>query len=295
MSTRPPTPTTTGRSVYGLRVYGLDHVAELRGGEGPCAAEVTVEIRQTDAPPPPPVPVDERRSVRRLADGRHLALDRATGRATFFGDPLPADLLAHPYLGPVATTFSRWAGRETFHAGAFVLGGRAWAVLGGRTAGKSSLLAALAARGVPVLTDDILVVDGRVAYAGPRCVDLRQPVPQVTADLRAARGGTRWRVSLPPVATRVPIGGWILLRWGPAPALAPVGATRLLPHLAAHRSWRQLPSDPAVLLALATLPAWTLTRPRHWGPLAATCRLLHTTLGAESARRAPTAGARGTT
>ncbi|GAB3935843.1 hypothetical protein GCM10027614_11390 [Micromonospora vulcania] len=137
---------TGGRSVYGLWVYGLDEVAELSTAGGSRPGQPVVLVRQvTDQPPPPPVPLDNWRGTRVLADGRTLAVDRLRGTATFYGPPLTPDVLAHPYLAPVATTVNRWAGRETFHSGAFVLDGRAWAVLGPRTAGKSSLLAALAA------------------------------------------------------------------------------------------------------------------------------------------------------
>ncbi|AVT39503.1 nucleotidyltransferase family protein [Plantactinospora sp. BB1] len=270
--------TTPGRSAYGLRVHGLDEVAEL-GPARECRPDApAVRVGQAAGPPPGPLPLDGRRGVRVLADGRHLALDRDRGRATFYGPPLAADLLAHPYLGAVATVFNRWAGREAFHAGAFVLGGRAWALLGPRTAGKSSLLAALAAARVPVLTDDILVVDGTTGYAGPRCLDLRRPVPGLRLDCRPARRDSRSRVLLPPVPARVPLGGWLFLSWGEALGMTPLGAPELLARLACRRSWRNLPSDPATMLALATLPAWDLVRPPDWRLLDATCRLLTLTL-----------------
>ncbi|WP_229401324.1 hypothetical protein [Micromonospora okii] len=265
----------SGRFAYGLRVHGLDGVTELapaRPGDG--LPEVTVR-QVADGPPPTPAPLDHRYGARPLADGRrHLAVDRARRTATFHGPPLAADLLAHPYLAPVATAFNRWAGRETFHAGGFLGGGRAWALAGPRTAGKSSLLAALAARAVPVLADDVLAVDGADAFAGPRCVDLREPVPGAALALRPARDGTRTRVPLPPVPDRVPLGGWFFLRWGDALRLDPVPAADLLARLAAGRSWRELPTDPAALLTLAALPAWDLTRPRDWAGLDEVCRLL---------------------
>ena len=39
---------------------------------------------------------------------------------------------------------SRWLGREGFHGGGIVAGGGVWAVLGHKTAGKSTMLAYLA-------------------------------------------------------------------------------------------------------------------------------------------------------
>lgn len=276
-----------GRRVYGLRVHGLDGVTELPVARGHLPGEVPVRIRQSDAPPPPPTsppppaptPATQRQVVRVLADGRHLAMDRDRGEAVFFGEPLTPDLLAHPYLGPVATLFNRWAGREAFHGGAVVLDGRAWVLSGPRTAGKSTLLAALAADGVPVLTDDILVLDDHaVAYAGPRCLDLRQPLPDRPLAVRPVRNGSRWRIALPPLAPRIPLGGWFFLTWGTKLELAPLTAPELLARLAAGRSWRHLPSDPTALLALAILPAWSLTRPATWTTLTPTCRLIRSTI-----------------
>ncbi|MEU8332750.1 hypothetical protein [Micromonospora sp. NPDC048839] len=274
---------TPGRGVYGLRVHGLDGVTELPPADGATLGWATVRVGQLHLPPPPPVPLDDRRGTRILADGRTLAVDRLRGTATFYGPPLAPDVLAHPYLAPVATTVNRWAGRETFHSGAFVLAGRAWAVLGPRTAGKSSLLAALAARGLPILTDDILVVDGVDAFAGPRCVDLRQPVPGVGLPTRPVRAGDQLRVGLPPIAPRVRLGGWLFLRWGATVTLTRLSGAALLARLAGQRSFGQLPSDPAALLSLAVLPAWELTRPRDWAALDDTHRLLVDAVTATSA------------
>ncbi|MEH1101635.1 hypothetical protein [Micromonospora sp. CPCC 205561] len=268
----------TGRSVYGLCVHGLDGVAELPAARDTRPGHPAVLVRQVAGPPPPPAPLTGRRGVRVLADGRTLEVDRERGTATFHGPPLTPDVLAHPYLAPVATTFNRWAGRETFHSGAFVRAGRAWAVVGPRTAGKSSLLAALAARDVPVVADDILVLDGADVFAGPRCVDLRQPVPGATLPTRAVRSGERLRVGLPPIADRVPLGGWLFLGWGLSVALDRVPGPTLLSRLAALRSFGYLPSDPAALLTAAALPAWDLRRPRDWSALDDTFRLIEDTL-----------------
>jgi len=274
------------RYVYGLRMRGVDGVAELPSvPEADSGAPgTTVTVRQSDTTAPRPILLDGDRGVRVLADGRHLALDRHRGTATFFGPLLTVDLLAHPYLGPIATTFNRWAGREAFHGGAFVLAEKAWAVLGPRTAGKSSLLAALASHAVPIVADDILVVDASHAYAGPRCVDLRQPIPGTPLDARPVRGETRLRIALPPISTRMPIGGWLFLHWGDDLKMTPIGAPELLGRLAARRSWPHLPSDPATTLALATLPAWDLVRPRDWAVLGRTRRLLDSVLSAGGTR-----------
>ncbi|WP_341718068.1 hypothetical protein QQG74_30510 [Micromonospora sp. FIMYZ51] len=273
----------TDRYAYGLRVCGLDHVVELASA-GPPDGRPAVTIRSDPGgPPPQQVGPDERRCARMLADGRWMSVDRHRATATLHG-PAPApDLLAHPYLAAVATVVNRWSGRETFHSGAFVRGGRAWAVLGPRTAGKSSLLALLAADGVPVLADDVLVTDGRYAFAGPRCLDLREPVPGAALPMTPARYATRLRVTLPAVPDRLPLGGWFFLRWGDVPAADPVAATDLLGRLAALRTWPALPSDPAALLALAALPAWDLARPPGWAAYDETRRQLDLALATPTA------------
>ncbi|MGF7238831.1 MAG: hypothetical protein ACQSGP_28320 [Frankia sp.] len=254
---------------------GLGDVREVAAAEpGWGCGEVEVEVRQVDRPAPADGSLESGRGVVALGDGRCLALDRDRGTATFHGPGLTSDVLAHPYLGPAAIVFSRWHGREAFHGGAYVAGGQAWVLLGPRGAGKSSLLAALAARGGPVVTDDILVTDGSVAYAGPRCVDLRSVVPGTGSWTYPVRSGTRSRLRLPAVASRTPLGGWLFLRWGEELGLCPVPATEVLSRLAVRRARRELPSDPSVLLALAAKPAWELIRPRSWGALNRTCTLL---------------------
>ncbi len=263
-----------GRSVYGLTVHGLDDVSGLLPRQPPAAETTEILVDQLDAEPPPAHELDDQRVVRQLSDGRHLEMDRTSGRARFYGPRLESDVLAHPYLAPIGVTFNRWAGREAFHAGAFVAGNRAWIVVGGRTAGKSTLMAALAAADVPVLADDIAITDGNVVFAGPRTVDLREPVPGLPMSLNRSRNGTRFRVPLPVVPDRVALGGWIFLRWEPVTTLRPVAPRDLLSRVAARRVLPGLPSDPAVVLDLAAAPAFVYGRPRDWAALPASIDLL---------------------
>jgi hypothetical protein len=211
-----------------------------------------------------PPHLDEGSAKFHLGDGRFLLLDRHTRRATFSGPAIPPDQMAHPHLRPVGVVFNRWFGREAYHAGSFVAAGRSWLVIGPREAGKSSLLALLAARGVPVLADDLAITDGERVFAGPRCIDLRAPLPGVGQAMGRSRGDSRWRVALPHDGTHYPLGGWVFLDWGEPLDMTPVATADLVRQLARIRHRSQLPSDPRLLLDLAGRPAWTLTRPKDW-------------------------------
>jgi hypothetical protein len=122
----------------------------------------------------------------------------------------------------------------------------------------------MATAGVEVLAEDLLVMDGANALAGPRCIDLRQLVGVEAArgmDVRRVRGGTRWRLALPEVAQAVPLLGWVFLTWGTGrAALEPVPIATRLAWLAKIRRWAIVESDPRGFLELASLPGWQLTR-----------------------------------
>ena len=278
LSSRPTlTAPLAGRSVYGLTVHGLDDVAELQPRQqlpSGASAPTEVLVDQLDAAAPPAHELDGHRVVRQLTDGRLLQMQRSPGRARFYGPRLDSDVLAHPYLAPVGVTFNRWWGREAFHAGAFVSGGRAWIVVGGRTAGKSTLMAAMAAANVPVLADDIVITDGSVVFAGPRTIDLREPVPGLPMTVNRSRNGTRFRVPLPVVSDRIALGGWVFLHWAPATTVQRVAPYDLLARVAARRVLPTLPSDPAVVLDLAAAPALDYRRPRDWAALPGSVDLL---------------------
>jgi hypothetical protein len=275
-------PQKAGRAAYGLRLSGLDDVTELEGPPDAGTDLIPVQVNRVDGPPPELHELDHERTVRALPEDRHLHLERAAGRATFFGPPLPPDELAHPYLGPVAVTFNRWAGREVFHAGAFVHDGHAFVLLGPRTAGKSTLVAALAQQRLPILADDIVVIDGGIVYSGPRSVDLREAIPEhvlgnTLSTAQPSRLGTRSRIVLPATATRWPLGGWIFLNWHDhSPTMRPVPLPELLGRLAGRRLMPGLPSDPARILSLSAVPAWDFGRRKSWGDLSSSLETLLT-------------------
>jgi hypothetical protein len=173
------------------------------------------------------------------------------------------DSLLHPWLAPAAAIVARSLGREVFHAGAFLADGGAWALTGTNEAGKSSILAALAIAGEPVLTDDLLVVGDDLAYAGPRCVDLRDlsVVGGLAGTVRSVRKGTRHRLDLPVTEAVAPLRGWFFLEWGDAVEAVPCAAAPRIERIMAQRRWASTAINPRVLLALASLPGWVLRRP----------------------------------
>ncbi len=220
--------------------------------------------------PPPLDLVGDDRARLPLAGGGWI--DVAPGRVAFRLDEPHADgNLLHPYLAPAAALAARWAGRESFHAGALIAGGGAWGLLGGKEDGKSTLLAWLALSGHGVVADDLLVVDGGAALAGPRCIDLRGSAAErlgAGEPLGLVGVRERWRVRLDAVPASVPLLGWVLLDWAETLSVRPVRGSERLLALPRHRSVQLAPESPQALLALSSLPVWRLSRPRRWDDLA---------------------------
>jgi len=260
---------------WGMRLSGLkgvDHLLVPAPGAWPAVTVVTTVGRPATA-----APAGDGITIG-FGEGGWAAVS-ADGRTIRLTVPRlpPAEAMVHPFLANPAALASKALGRETFHAGAVVVGGGAWAVIGHREGGKSTTLAWFEALGHPVVTDDVLAVgDGRVAFAGPRCLDLRPESAR-----RFGRGeplgqvGTRerWRVRLKPVAPEVPLRGWVFLEWGDSIGLAVLGFGEVARRLLEHQGVNLLP-DPARLLDLATLPALVLTRPRAWSSLQPALQLL---------------------
>jgi hypothetical protein len=265
-----------------LRLFGLATSALLTDPP-PGWPEVRIEWRELSGGPPDETIEDGRVSVG-LLDGGHLVLDRESRTATYLTRAhTDGTELVHPHLSGVASVFGSWLGRRALHAGAFAFEGRAWAVLGEAEAGKSTLLTALHQQGHPVLADDMLIVDGAKALAGPRCIDLRTPAADrlgVEEDLSPARHGTRQRLALPQVDGETPFAGWISLGWGDRAEIRRLSAGERLRRLASQRRGLAVLQDPQGLLELASLPALELRRPRRFDLLLpAIRRMLHTIAG----------------
>jgi hypothetical protein len=205
-----------------------------------------------------------------LTGGGGATVDRAgrTARVMLPSSGPQADLV-HPALARIASVFSWWDGRETFHAAGFALDGQAWAVAGEKEAGKTSLMARLAQEHHSILSDDMVVVDGCTTFAGPRCLDLRPGSRSARGSLEAfaSRAGERERVVLAGVAPSFAFRGWVFLEWGDRLEIARIPVAERIRRLAGIRMWTLPPHDPCTLVELAALPAWRLVRPRDWGAM----------------------------
>lgn len=265
---------TARRGAYGLAVDGLDGERDLLVPAAANWPSVTISI---DTPAPEDRTTLLTDSLARYPDGTggHVFVGRTSGTAHFGGPrPLTSDEIVHPRLGMLSALYAHWLHRAAFHAGAFVNSGRAWALVGDRGDGKSTLMAALALRGLTVLGDDTLVLDGVQCLCGVRCIDLR---PDAVARLgcgeqvSAVRRGVRRRLPLGAAPTETPLAGWLFLAWADELSLRALSVAELLRRIARPQGWhRRGAGDQALLLELAALPAWELRRPRDGALLAQT-------------------------
>lgn len=269
------------RGAYGLRVEGLDGAEDLllpvspewplltiRWVDEPSEVEMGVEA-ETDAEAT--ITLGPHRAVVRSGSSGRIDVERDPTVATFripkLRDP---NALVHPYLGAAATVASLWLGREVFHGGAFVGRSGAWIVLGSRTAGKSSLLASLHARGREVLADDVVVVEQGKAFAAPRTLDLREESAQqlqVGAPIGRVGERDRWRVRLAPVPLAVKLAGVVFLRWSERVEVAEISGPARLTGLLESLTLPGRPTDASALLELSSLECLELGRPRAWHAL----------------------------
>jgi hypothetical protein len=208
-----------------------------------------------------------------LIDSSWLSISRGpVATATFeMTRPLDAAELLHPWLVPAAATVNVWNGRKVFHGGLISDGENAIAVVGGKEAGKSSLLAwASSQPGLFVMADDLVVVDGPDVHAGPSSIDLRPStldyLPAGMTDVHLVRGQTRARIILAPGPSTARLVAIVVLAWseGSAGGLTPVQPSDRLSHLLPHAMIGTLPLGHAGVLDLVRYPTWQLSRPRAW-------------------------------
>jgi hypothetical protein len=250
---------------FGLRIRGIpDEVLPVVPAEAEWP-ELRV-FRKLTAPPKRPERIGRRTADVELLYGDRAVMRRAARTATLLTPTATDDgTLVHPFLTAAAVIFAWWDGRHAFHGGAFAdSANRAWCLLGDRASGKSSTLARISLAGLNVLSDDLIVIDGRDVLAGPRCVDLRPDAAAalgVAARASPVRGGERVRLSLPPVPAAARLHGWLFLTWADAVSLRRLRPSEWLDRVAQHRSTSSAYSPS--LLDLAGLPAWELRRPRR--------------------------------
>jgi hypothetical protein len=262
---------------YGLSLRNVDGARRLLVRADPGWTTIEI-VRRAGAGTKSPTRLGPGRAELRLVEGASAVLERAEGRVTFFSPRQLADeALVHPYLAPVASVFAHWAARESLHAGAVIVAGSAWLLLGEKGSGKSSLLATLAGEGVPILADDLIVTAESHAYAGPRVLDLRAPAARalgVGTAIGKVGARERWRLELDGIAPTAPLGGLVFLAWGDEERADPLRPSDALLRLTRHRAVRVPPARPEALVELAALPAFTLSRPRRWESLGDTARRL---------------------
>ena len=203
-----------------------------------------------------------------LVDGWASLRRQPAGASFTFARPMTQGEVAHPYLTRVAAAHTYWQRRESFHAGAFLTNGNAWAVAAEREGGKSSTLAGLAVAGHPILVDDLVVTEGDRTFAGPRSIDLREGAAQfldIGEPMGIHGGRARYRHRVDAVPAELPIKGWFFLEWGEEVEVVTLSPFERLQHLMAHRMVKgpaQL--EPVGLLSLAALPCYILRRPRSF-------------------------------
>lgn len=198
-------------------------------------------------------------------------VDRTTSSTALHTSPSPdGEAFVHPHLASTAAVVARWARRPCFHAGSFVVGGKAWAVLAGKGGGKTSILAWMAGAGLGVLADDVLVLDGDAALAGPRLLDLRSDATaRFTGAVALGVVGTRerHRLALRPVDPEVPFAGFIVPAWGGSTEVTTVPVAARFRHLMDNQALLGVAPAPEQLLDLVARPMLGFARPRRWDAL----------------------------
>lgn len=256
------------KGVHGLRLNGLDAVAQFLVEAPPGWPTLTVEcaggtegIERTH--------FDESLAEFKMRyDGGQIVeirIERASLAARFTSEAdIENDQLVHPGLAIVASVTAHWLGRDAFHAGAFLIEGGAWAILGAQEAGKSTTLGHLFAHGADIVTDDILVVHNGLALAGPRSIDLREGAAEWLGIGDHLTRSHKSRVRTAQIPSSAPLHGFVLPCWGDEVRLTPVPVAERLPLLFANRALTKVEPAPERLLDLAMLPFLRFERPRRW-------------------------------
>jgi len=268
MTSPSPVPVAYGMSLAGPLVD--DELRSLLAVDTAPWPRVTLRWKAA-ATSPANENLEDDRAMLRCLFGGYLVADRVAMSATFRDRTRPdPHVLAHPGLAGVGLIFARWLGRSAFHAGLVLASGGAWGVTAIKGKGKTTTLAALALAGHEVLADDIAVIDGTSALAGPRTLDLRPSAAErLEGDFTvlSVRGAQRRRLVLGPIVASAPLRGWIHLGLAPRLVVEPVPPAQRLAMLGEHLAVRLVPRDPTAFLDVAMLPAYRIGRPLSWRSL----------------------------
>jgi hypothetical protein len=249
--------------VYGFRIAGVldnrDLLVEARSNWP--LLEVTSRVDKVDQRV---TVVSEQHAELKLIEGITARLDRSPPRVEFITPtPLSSKAIVHPFLSGVVPIHCHWMGRTSLHGGAFIHDNRAWAILGDREGGKSTLLAQLAAQGLAIVADDLVVIEDDLVYAGPRSIDLRVNPAQGMgpADFIGRVGAReRWRIQLGPIPSQVPLGGFFFLELAERSEIRRLAGVERMLRISAGRSLMLPLADPMTLPRLAALPGWEVLR-----------------------------------
>jgi hypothetical protein len=254
---------------YGLVIAGVDGAAPWMQPQLPNAPEFRLHVivgPSSDAPSA----LNRESADLLLIGGGRLQMERGRSEGFFTLPHRPTDdELLHPYLAPAAALFWQWSGREAIHAGGFVVADGAVLILGDKEAGKSTTLGWLARQGVPVVTDDLAVIDGRTVLAGPRTIDLRVRGDEDRPPAHLVRNGERDRILTAPIAGGLPLVGIAVLGWGPTIAFGSIGISERFNLIDRQRTFHAngMPPNPTAMLELSSVPVVRATRPHGLGEL----------------------------
>lgn len=226
-------------------------------------------------------PIEAAEEVRPEAESVSLVLNhqpdgfavvrRDTQQTTLYlREPLTAEGLVHPYLGSTVVAVAHWNGWHSFHAGSVVIKDRVWAMLGDRERGKTSALAWFSKSDYPVFADDVLVIRGGDALAGPRALDLRHPASRffnMGHSIGVVGTRERWRHHLPPVPPELPFAGFVSLEWGPQVQVEEVSLPERLHRLGSAVAITAESHTGTSWLDLVASPMVMLKRPQRWDAL----------------------------
>jgi hypothetical protein len=150
----------------------------------------------------------------------HLNADGTVLRCAFLGGAPPGPARWRVTFDSVLFSVALLAGREALHAGAVAVpaAGGAVAIAAAAGGGKSTLLAELVRRGLPLVTDDVAVLEGKLVHPGPPLMTVPAAAagPALGEPLADLDGGERW-LAVPVVERPLPLAALVLLDRRTAP------------------------------------------------------------------------------